>query len=93
MKTTNGFLKILKYVIITVIILFLLFIAIKQQIELNSINKENAALEEQLDKLTYENDKKENDLETPSEEMMEKYAQDAGFKDPDARYFINDFNG
>jgi cell division protein FtsB len=85
--------KIAKYIIITVIILFLLMIGIKQQIDINSLNKQISELEEQRDRLTYENDKKENDLETPSDDMMEKYAQEYGYKDPDAQYFYNDFNG
>ncbi|MBP5245492.1 MAG: septum formation initiator family protein [Clostridiales bacterium] len=85
--------KTLKYIIITVIILFLLIIGIKQQIDINTLNKQISDLEENLEKITYENDKKENDLETPSDDMMEKYAQEYGYKDPDALYFYNDFNG
>ena len=41
----------------------------------------------------YENDKKQNELDTPLEDRMEKEAGSLGYKDPNAQYYYNDFSG
>lgn len=85
--------SLLKNVIMIIIILLLLAFGIKQQLDINTLNDEIGKLEEELSKIEYENEKKQNELDTPLEDSVEKYAKEEGFKDPDAQYFYNDFSG
>ena len=82
-----------KNVIMLVIIILLLALGIRQQLRLNELDGNIAALEEQLETISYENEKKQNELDTPLDDQMEKYAKEDGYKDPDAQYFYNDFAG
>lgn len=85
--------KVFKNIIITVVILLLLVFGIKQQLDINSLNDEIKLLENQLEDIKYENEKKQNELDLSIEESLEKQAKEDGYKDPDARYFYNDFAG
>jgi cell division protein FtsL len=76
-----------------IIIILLLIFGIKQQIDINSLNAEIADLEKQLSDIQYENEKKQNEIDMPIEDSIEKYAKEDGFKDPNAQYFYNDFSG
>lgn len=82
-----------KNCILIVLILLLLALGIHQQLRLNELEKTNAQLEEQLSVSQYENEKKQNELDTPLDEQIEKYAGELGYRDPDAQYYYNDFSG
>lgn len=82
-----------KNIVMIAIILLLLLLGIKQQLDINALNKEISSLEEQLGAIEYENEKKQNELDTPLEDQVEKYAKQQGYRDPDAQYFYNDFAG
>ena len=82
-----------KNIIIIVIIILLLVFGIKQQLDINSLNDNISSLENQLKHMKYENERKENELETPIEDKMEEYAMENGYRDPNAQYFYNDFSG
>lgn len=83
----------LRNTIIIIIIILLLIFGIKQQIDINTLDSEIKKLENQLSDIKYENEKKQNELNLPIEESIEKHAKENGFKDPDAQYFYNDFTG
>ncbi len=85
--------KLFKIIVVTAVILLLLVFGIKQQLDINSLNDEISQLESQLSQIRYENEKKQNELDMSIEESMEKQAKEEGYKDPDARYFYNDFAG
>lgn len=80
-------------IIIVVIILLLLAIGIRQQLQLNELDNDIASLEKQLEEITYENEKRQNELDTPLDDQIEKYAKENGYRDPDAQYYYNDFSG
>ncbi len=79
--------------ILIILILLLLALGIHQQLRLNELEKNNAELQEQLSVSRHENEKKQNELDTPLEEQIEKYAGELGYRDPDAQYYYNDFSG
>ena len=80
-------------IIIVVIILLLLAIGSRQQLQLNELDNDIASLEKQLEEITYENEKRQNELDTPLDDQIEKYAKENGYRDPDAQYYYNDFSG
>lgn len=80
-----------KNIAVIVIILLLLIVAVKQQIDLNEKMDEIESLQSDLAVLKYNNEKMQNDLELSKDELLEKQARESGYKDPDARYFYNDF--
>ncbi len=82
-----------KNIVMLLVILLLLAFGIRQQLQINGLNEEIAALEKELSTLSYDNEKKQNELNTPLEDQIEKYAKESGYKDPTAEYFYNDFAG
>lgn len=82
-----------KNIVMIVIILLLLALGIHQQLRINELDETISTLEKQNETLKYENDKKQNELDTPLEDRMEKEAGNLGYKDPNAQYFYNDFSG
>ena len=82
-----------KNIVMIVIILLLLVLGIHQQLRLNELDETISTLEKQNETLKYENDKKQNELDTPLEDRMEKEAGNLGYKDPNAQYYYNDFSG
>ncbi|PWM65149.1 MAG: hypothetical protein DBX61_10820 [Clostridiales bacterium] len=83
----------LKNIVIIVIIFLLLLLGIKQQLDINELNGNISELEEQLENIKYENEKKQNEIDAPLDEQIEEYAKENGYRDPDAQYFYNDFSG
>ena len=82
-----------KNIVMIVIILLLLPLGIHQQLRINELDETISTLEKQNETLKYENDKKQNELDTPLEDRMEKEAGNLGYKDPNAQYYYNDFSG
>ena len=82
-----------KNIVMIVIILLLLALGIHQQLRINELDETISTLEKQNETLKYENDKKQNELDTPLEDRMEKEAGNLGYKDPNAQYYYNDFSG
>ena len=82
-----------KNIVMIVIILLLLVLGIHQQLRINELDETMSTLEKQNETLKYENDKKQNELDTPLEDRMEKEAGNLGYKDPNAQYYYNDFSG
>lgn len=82
-----------KNIAMILIIILLLALGIHQQLKINELDKTIASLEQQNEALKYENDKKQNELDTPLEDRMEKEAGSLGYKDPNAQYYYNDFSG
>ena len=82
-----------KNIVMIVIILLLLALGIHQQLRINELDETISTLEKQNETLKYENDKKQNELDTPLEDRMEKKAGNLGYKDPNAQYYYNDFSG
>ena len=80
-----------KNIAIILIIILFLALGIHQQLKINELDKTIASLEQQA--LKYENDKKQNELDTPLEDRMEKEAGSLGYRDPNAQYYYNDFSG
>ena len=85
--------SLVKNIILIIIIILLLAFGIKQQLDINTLDEQIESLENQLESVKYENEKKQNELDMSFEERAEKYAKEDGYKDPDARYFYNDFAG
>ena len=81
--------NIAKYVAVILLILLLLGIAIKQQVDLNAAKDEVARLQAEYDKLAYENDKKESELALPEDERLAAEAKKNGYRDPGAQYYYN----
>ncbi len=79
-------------ILIGLILLFLV-LGIHQQLRLNELEKTSKELEERLTDIQHENEKKQNELDTPLEDQIEKYANDLGYRDPNAQYYYNDFSG
>lgn len=84
---------VFRTVVVIVIIVFLLAFGIKQQIDINALNKEISELEKSVTVLKYENEKKQNQLDMTEEEFYKTKAKEEGYKDPDAKYYYNDFAG
>lgn len=82
-----------KNIVMIVIILLLLALGIHQQLRINELDETISTLEKQNETLKYENDKKQNELDTPLEDRIEKEAGNLGYKDPNAQYYYNDFSG
>ena len=82
-----------KNIVMIVIILLLLALGIHQQLRINELDETISTLEKQNETLKYENDKRQNELDTPLEDRMEKEAGNLGYKDPNAQYYYNDFSG
>ena len=82
-----------KNIVMIVIILLLLVLGIHQQLRINELDETISTIEKQNETLKYENDKKQNELDTPLEDRMEKEAGNLGYKDPNAQYYYNDFSG
>ena len=82
-----------KNIAMILVILLLLALGIHQQLRINELDKTIASLEQQNETLKYENDKKQNELDTPLEDRMEMEAGSLGYKDPNAQYYYNDFSG
>ena len=82
-----------KNIAMILIIILLLALGIHQQLKINELDKTIASLEQQNEALKYENDKKQNVLDTTLEDRMEKEAGSLGYKDPNAQYYYNDFSG
>ena len=58
----------LKNIVIIVIIFLLLLLGIKQQLDINELNGNISELEEQLENIKYENEKKQNEIDAPLDE-------------------------
>ena len=82
-----------KNIAIILIIILFLALGIHQQLKINELDKTIASLEQQYEALKYENDKQQNELDTPLEDRMEKEAGSLGYRDPNAQYYYNDFSG
>ena len=82
-----------KNIVMIVIILLLLVLGIHQQLRINELDETISTFGKQNETLKYENDKKQNELDTPLEDRMEKEAGNLGYKDPNAQYYYNDFSG
>ena len=75
-----------KNIAIILIIILFLALGIHQQLKINELDKTIASLEQQNEALKYENDKKQNELDTPLEDSMEIEAGSLGYRDPNAQY-------
>lgn len=82
--------NVVKNIILAVIIFLLLVFGIKQQLDINALNKEISTLEDELSDIKYENEKKENSLNRPEDELMKDAAYSEGYRDPDAQIFIQE---
>lgn len=74
-----------------VIVLLLLLFGIKQQIDINTLEKDNKKLESKLEEWESKVEKLEYELDMSDEEYLEKEARE-GFLDPDSQHFTNDYS-
>ena len=84
--------SLIRNIVVFLIILLLLFFGIKQQMDVNSLKNEINQLEKTLAEITYENSKKEYEVNKSPEEFLQGQI-DKAYKDPDAQHFVSDFNG
>ena len=82
----------LKQIVFAFVLVLVMVVAIKLQITINDMNEKKQDLIRQRDELAYENEKMQNELDTPmDDEYIAKIASDQlGYKDPNAQYFYND---
>ena len=81
-----------KQLAIAFVLLLIMVVAIRLQITINEQNEKKNELTKQRDELVYENEKMQNELDTPiDDEYIARVASDQlGYKDPNAQYFYND---
>lgn len=81
----------LKNIIMIVIVLLLLIFGIKQQVDINTLEKNNKELEAKLATWKEKLEKLEYELDMTGDEYLENKAREE-FLDPDAQHFTNDYS-
>lgn len=75
----------LKQIVFIVVIVFILIIAVGQQITINQLEEKKDKLKEEFETETYEKEKKEHELENPD---LQKMAEEQGYVDPDSELYF-----
>lgn len=82
----------LKQFVIAIVLVLIMIVAVKLQIDINELNEENQRLKDERDEIVYENEKMQNQLETPmDDEYIENVASEKlGLKHNEWQYFYSD---
>lgn len=80
-----------KNIIMLIIVILLLFFGIKQQVDINTLEKNNKDLEKKLDEWRDKVEKLEYELDMTDEQYLENEARQE-FMDPDSQHFTNDYS-
>ena len=91
-SNNKKFPGIIRGLIIIIVVALLLVVALRSMIKSNELSERLTLLQENLDELTYENEKLKNELEKPlDDENIKQIAQDElGLADPNAEYYYSD---
>lgn len=81
----------LKQFVFAFVLILIMVVAIKLQININEQNEKKQELIAQREELKYQNEKMQNELDTPmDDDYIAKVAAEQGYKYPNAQYFYND---
>ena len=80
-----------KSIIMIIIVILLLLFGIKQQVDINTLEKNNTELEQKLEEWNDKVEKLEYALDMTDEEYLENEARQE-FMDPDSMHFTNDYS-
>ncbi len=82
----------LKQFVIAVVLVLIMIVAVKLQIDINELNEEKQRLIRERDEIAYENEKMQNQLDMPmDDEYIESVASDKlGLKHNEWQYFYSD---
>jgi len=80
-----------KNIIMIVIVILLLLFGIKQQVDINTLEKSNKELEKKLEQWHQKVEKLEYELDMTDEEYLESEARKE-YLDPDSQHFTNDYS-